>query len=203
VALSERGAALLCALRSGQSDGSPAVLPAGYGVLRGDRLVGYLEGTEAEAVGLLTGDSGLLTRSVPDGQGGTVTLQVRGSAAIAPRWNPDGTPAPLTVTAALTAVPAELSDPEGTKPDDDCFRALSAALDAQISADINAALACAQTLDADFLGLGALLRRSSPQRFAALPADWLQALEFDVHTEIRLVHSDDLGDPVGTEGGRK
>lgn len=205
-ALSEYGAAAVCALRSAPLEG--AVLPAqpgriavadGYGILRGDRLAGFLDGHEAEALSLLTGHLGTVTRSVPDGSGGEVTLEYGGSADVVPAWNADGSPAPLKINAELSAVIAE---PDAAKVSDpETLAALSDALGAAVAADLRAVLETAQALDADFPALGGALRRSDAECFAALPGDWLQNLEFDVSVEAKIVHSYDLGDPVSTEGG--
>ena len=207
-ALSEYGAALICALRSAGTQGivfpeqsSRVAVPDGYGILRGDSLVGYLDGSSAAAASLLAGSPGTGPRSVPDGTGGAVTLEVGGSADIRAEWNPDGSPAPLKIKADLTAVVSELETDRRTVMDDETLTALSDALSAAVADDIRAVLRTSQALDADFLALAGVLRRSDAKRFAALPDTWLQTLSFDIDVETKIAHSYDLGDPVQTEGG--
>ena len=206
VALSECGAALICALCAAETEGSifpetegVTAVPAGYGILRGDRLAGFLTGREAEAARLLTGNLGTLSRSVPDGSGGEVTLEYGGRCALTPQWNADGSLAPLRVEAKLTAA---LAEPD-TGLADAVTEGAADALSAEVEAGIRQVLALSQALDADFLGLTQILRRSSGENFAALPDGWLQALEFDVRAETELTHSYDLGAPVRTEGVRR
>jgi len=191
VALSEYGAAPVCAL--GEQDS--VALPLGYAILRGDRLAGFLEGSTAEAASLLLGHLGSVVRSIPCGDG-LVTLEVSGRAEMRAVWNPDGTPAPLTVRATLSAVIA------GQPPDAAAdSAALTEALCSAFRKDLSAALHASQTMDADYLAIAGVLRRSDPQRFAALPPDWLQQLDFDVDVTASLVHSYDLGAPLTAEGG--
>lgn len=209
-ALSERGAALVCALRAEKTDGGVfpegeqsalAAVPCGYGILRGDRLAGWAEGDTAAAISLLRGTLGRLPRSVTDSDGGAVTLEYGGSAALHPTWNADGTPGPMQVELSLTAAIAELgADAQSRVTDGSCAEALSAALAEAVAADVRDALALAQALDADFLALGPALRRSSGEGFAALPPDWLQTMRFDVQADCKITHSYDLGAPVQTEG---
>ena len=206
--LSECGAALVCALRTAEtadsvfprSEGCAAV-PDGYAIFSGDRLCAYLEGGRAEAAGLLLGQRGSVYRSVPDGSGGTVTLSYDGSAAVQPQWNPDGTPAPLLVEVTLRARLAETDAAHAVMSDAAAPEAMCDALRRAVGAEVSAVLAQSAAMGADFLALGPILRRSSGRRFAALPADWLRELEFDVRVEAELLHSYDLNDPVQTEGG--
>jgi len=210
VNLSECGAALVCALRSAETEGSIfpetenalTAVPDGYGILRGDRLAGFLCGGDAAAASLLLGVPGTAPHSVPDGSGGTVTLDVYGTAALKPAWNADGSPAPLTVAVKLTAALAETDTGRADVTDPAFFHLLSEELSTQAEDDLRSLLAQSLALDADFLALGRVLRQSSEARFAALPPGWLQLMTFDVQVDTEIVHSYDLTDPVQTEGER-
>ena len=210
VDLSECGAALVCALKTVETEGSIfpeedslTAVPVGYGVLRSDRLAGFLEGRAAEAVSLLTGNLGTVPRRVPDGSGGEITLEYGGSAELKPQWNADGSPSPMEVEAKLTAVIGELDSDRERLMDDAYLDFLEDKLSRQIEEDIRGVLAQSQTMDADFLGLGRKLRLSDGKNFAALPGTWLQDMEFDVCAEAKIVRSYDLDNPVQTEGGKQ
>jgi len=207
-ALSERGAALVCALKAedASKDREPSesagisVLPCGYAILRGEQLAGWAEGHTAEAISLLRGTLGHLPRSVPDGTGGSVTLEYSGRATLHAAWNADGSPAPLRVQAHLTAAIAEADSARLREMDTAALDAVSEALCAQVEEDLLGALSLSQALDADVLLLGRTLRLSSGRNFAALPADWLQQLEFDISADCEISHTYDLGNTVDTQG---
>jgi len=200
VALSERGAALVCAIRTA-ADRGVSVVPAGYGVLRDGALAGFLPDGEAKAASMLRAPLGGVPVRVPDGAGGTVTLEVRGGAVSEAQWRADGTPGPLRVRANLTAAVAELSGDGTALSDPAAAERLSAALCARTCESLRDVLVRSQALDADFLGLGQALRLRNGTAFAALPDGWLQDLTFDVSAQAEIVHSHDLKDPVGVQGG--
>ncbi len=208
VALSEYGAALVCAIAPAETEGHifPAEegetpVPAGYAVLHGGALAGYLEGAEAEAASLLTGRAArfLRTAPLPDGGGATLLCEPEG-VELSVQWRGDGTPE-LAVDVRLAAVVTEIEGDAQSVTDPAALAALGAAAEAQVRRDIEAVLARSRELDADFLALGGVLRRSGAARFAALGAGWLRELDCTVTVRCAVAHSYDLNDPVGTEGG--
>lgn len=207
VALSEYGAALVCMLRVMSSEGSASpgaqtTVPAGYGILKDASLVGELGVSEAEALGLLLGHPGTVSRAVPDGRGGTVTLQFDGmGGGIEAKWDGER-PAPVSVTLRVRAVVAETENaPEDLMQDPGYLDGLTGRLGEELEKDLLSALGKARELDADFLALAGMLRRSGGGKFDKLPEGWLGDLEFEVSAEAVIDHSYDLDDPVGTDGG--
>ena len=200
ISLSETGAALVSLLRpiATESDVPPedsarAALPQGYGILRHGALAGVLEGRQAEAVSLLLGYPGTVRRRLPDGAGGTVTLQCDGAgAALRPLPSADAAPS-LEIRLKVRAAVAETEGGQSAPPDPD---ALCAALGDALEENLRDALALSAGLDADFLGLGPILRRGG----AALPEGWLQALHTTVTVEAVLDRDFDLTGPVRTDG---
>ena len=200
VALSEQGAALICALRLVQGEeGGLSAVPAGYGILVGGRLVAYLDGGEARAASLLLGvlGSAALEAALPGG--GTATLTVRcGRPDVDCRRGPEGAlaleihAAPVIELAAAEGG-ADLTDPAAVA-------ALTSAVNERLRADLEAVLMRAKAMDADFLGLGRALRRAGVDP-AALPPDWLGALDITVTVEAALTRSDGMGAPLGMAGG--
>ena len=207
VALSEYGAALVCMLRVMSSEGSASpgaqtTVPAGYGILKDASLVGELGVSEAEALGLLLGHPGTVSRAISDGRGGTVTLQFDGmGGGIEAKWDGER-PAPASVTLRVRAVVAETENaPDDLMQDPGYLDGLTRRLEEELEKDLLAVLDKARTLDADFLALAGKLRRSGGGKFDALPEGWLGELEFEVSAEAVIDHSYDLDDPVGTDGG--
>ena len=185
VALGEYGAAPVCLLRAEAAEDKIRLRADGYGILREGRLVGALEGGEAEALGLLRGDPGLRVRTVLDGG---ATMEYEGKAKLKPSWNADGSPGPLTV---LLTVDAGVMEDGGKLS----RAALSDALAVELKADIEAMLSHARAWDADFPALGKTLRVDGGERFYALPEDWLTRMEFEVQVEVRITRGYDLCPP--------
>lgn len=201
IALEEYGAALVCALRTedaaGQrapSDSAPVLIADGYGIIKDGRLVAFIDGDDAEAVSLLCGDLGTVSRMVSDGCGGTVTLELCGADASVRAVETGDADAPFAVAiqAELNAVIAEQSSAASELLAPEMLDSFSAQLAAQFRQDIENALALSQTLDADFLAL------AKPLRLAGAS---LSPREVPVHlsVEARIVHSYEMEQPVPPE----
>ena len=211
VALSEYGAALVCLLRPVDTEGSVkleepglSAIPCGYGILKDGKLVGTITAPEAEGASLLLGYPGTVTRRVPDGRGGEISLQFDGAGGgVQPSWNADGSPGPVEVTLNVRAVVAETDGDSGIVLDSAYVDFLADELRQSLEIDLRNVLAQAQALDADFLAVGRELRLSGGSRFSALPSNWLTTLDFQVRVKAVVDHSYDLGDPVDTDGGER
>lgn len=208
VALSEYGAALVCALRTVETEGSVFGLPAGlaavpdgYGILLDGALVGFLDGAQARAAGLMLGKLGSVTREIPDGAGGTITVELScGAPELKFVRGADGAGDSLRIHAAPTAVIAALDSAreDGTAaPSPD---SLAAVIDETLRHELEAVLARSRAENADFLALMRALRTQGVDP-DALPAGWLQSLDMHVDVETCVRHSFDLEAPAGTDGG--
>ena len=204
VALSEYGAAAVCALRAEATAGSVypesssrTAVPDGYAILKNGVLAGYLDGEDAEALGFLAGYPGTVTRLVHDGSGAAVTLELRCSGAPEFRFEKTETGYAASVELELDAVIAAVDSlrPDAPMPDTE---ALAAAVSAGVRESVHQVLARSAALDADFLGLGAVVRR---QLGPAAQRDFLQKTEFRVQVETVPDHSYDLAAPLGMAGG--
>ena len=206
VDLSEYGAARVCALRlvaaeTGDAAASPGLsaVPEGFGVLKDGKLVAFLDGGEARAAGLLRGTLGAVPVELPDGSGGAVTLVVRCAAPdLSFTVRADG-PLRLTVRAAPEAVIAAAAG-GGPVTAPEALDALTDALNAILTADIEAVLARSKALDADFLALQRALRLQGADP-ARLPPDWLRDLTVSVEVDARILRSSDMGERAGMDGG--
>ena len=200
VALSEYGAVPVCALRAVSTEDSifsdapeQTVVPDGYAILRNGALVSFIGGGDAEALSLLTGNLGTVSRSIPDGAGGTVTLELSGSAAISV-----SEPTLTEITLALDAVIAAVDAPDAPVTDAAYLETLSAAVSAETEEQVLRVLGLSKSLDADFLPLAPALRRRTGR--TTLRSDWLQEMEFRLHTETVMAHSYDMREPLEMEG---
>ena len=200
VALSEYGAALVCALSLADTEGSVfalapglAAVPNGYGILKDGALTGFLDGDEAQAASLMLGKLGTVTREAPCG-GGTVTLELSCGA-------PEITLSELglLIRAAPTAVISGVNTAADVT-DAAVQDALTAYADAALSGDLTALIARSKAENCDFLALGRALRRLGVDP-AALPERWLETLPVSVCVETALRGSYDLTSRAGTDGG--
>ena len=184
--LAEDGAALVCALELRPAEGSVfpegeglAVVPAGYAVVRGAALAGYLTGDTARCASLLLGHPGQQRRTV-EAAGGRYVLELDAAETkLAPVYaggagelrgaggaedeltlcGTDGALAGLELRVTLRFAVAERLEPMTAASDTDAAEELCAALEAEIGQEIAAVLAASREYDADFLRLGRALRK--------------------------------------------
>lgn len=177
-ALAENGCALVAALACEPSseestEGSTLTLsPAGYGVVAGDGLLGFLEQEDTAALDLLRGCRGVHDFTVTDAAGRRVTLHTApGRTDLTPRRGEDGLTRSLELAVTLSASVAEL---RGTAPSDDAAYAdeLSALLERELLRRTGRVVQLRKTLGADFLG------------FAELPVA--------LSVSVRISHSNDM-----------
>ena len=206
VELSEYGAALVCALRIVSSSGGVydvqpglAAVPAGFGVLKDGRLIGFLDESEALAASLLRGTLGAVPVLLPDGSGGAVTVEVR-CARPELRCSRTADGKLLLEIAAKPEAVIAAADGGADVTDASALEAMTAALNARVRDAIAHTVSRAQAMDADFPAFGRALRLSGVDP-AALPPDWLRTLAVCVTADTTLTRSYDMGAPAGMNGG--
>ena len=192
-ALAERGAALAAACRLEED----TLRPAGYGILKDGRCVGWIAPPEAQGVNLLCdlgghGDVRL--------DGATVTLSDC-KAAFQPRWNGDT----LTGLEIKLKLRAALSETDGRR--DETAQSARADLEAELAETVQrwceALLRRAQTLGADFLDLAGHVRHDDPSKWSRIAPEWsaiLPDLAWTVTVEAALDRTLDLEAPVPLGG---
>ena len=202
VALSEYGAALVCALSARSTEDSilsegPTTIPVpdGYGILKDGALVDFLQGRAAEAVGLLQGRPAVVNRSLPVEGGGRVTLALR-SAGTDYRPGREGAKPLLEIRLSILAVIAEADQVRVPITRGPAPEALAAEISRQVTEELEQVLERAKSLDADFLALARQLRLKG----ISPAADWLQDVEFRVRVETVIDNSNDLREPLETGG---
>ena len=209
--LSENGAALICALRragldgsvfTGDTGGEATAVPDGFGILKDGVLVGFVEPDEALCAVILVqnGMSGIV---ISDADGGQATLTLEGSRARArPVWNDDGSLGRVDLDVEARARLVELSQYHDTA-DPELLDLWGGILARELDRRFTNLLSLVNQYEADFLGLGNMLRDADAQRFDAMPRPWdelLGSVEFSVNVEARVGRTSDLRESVSVDG---
>ena len=207
--LSDHGAALVCALRPYTTEGSVFLLEAGvnpvaegYGILKGDALVGFVPAEISQAANLLLGNMGSAGITLSDGEGGRLSLEYeKGSAKVEPKWAADGSLESIGIKAKLKANLAEPDTDIQQVTDKDFLKKMEETLSRDMEDKISSLLSLSRELDADFLGLKSHLRQSDPDNAADLPDSWLKNADFDIECQTKISYTRELGDRMSAEGG--
>lgn len=192
LALSERGAALVCMVEMVPADdsvypetGYSTCRPAGFGVLSDGKLSGYISyGWPSSAVGLLRGWLGTTEFSLPDGIG----VQSSGSdAKIKPVWE-DGRLKKIKIDASMSLGLTALETPKD--PEDHQFYArIQALAEDKLRAALEEVIELQRSLNADFLDFTTPVRISGGGDFDRLPADWLKTVDIELCVECKIDRS--------------
>ncbi|MBQ6403511.1 MAG: hypothetical protein IJI27_06360 [Oscillospiraceae bacterium] len=192
-ALAERGAALAaaCTLESG------TLRPAGYGILKDGRCVGWIAPPVAQGVNLLCALGGHGDVRLDDA---TVTLSAC-EAAFHPRWDGE-TLAGLDISLKLRAA---LTETDGRRDDttDAARAALEQALSETVRGWCETILRQSQTFNADFLDLAGHIRHDNPAKWHKIAPEWSAiwpTLAWTVTAEATLDRTLDLEAPVPLGG---
>ena len=164
--LLERGAAYLPALRPGTEE-QAVLLEAGYAVLKGDKLAGYLDGEAARGLELLAGRPSADIVPV-ELEGETVYVRITGGDATCRLETEGGQVTGLTVACRVTARLAEYR----TRPGRTQLQAVEEELTRVETARISRALTRLRAWEADCTGLGVRCALSAPEAWRQVEADW-------------------------------
>ena len=210
-ALSENGAALICALRPSKLDGSvftseveaeTTAVPDGFGILKDGALVGFVDQDEALCAVILI-QNGMSALVLSDADGGHVALTLEGSKAkILPVWNPDGSLERVDVDVELRARLVELSQYHDVA-DKGLLDLLGGILAREMDRRFTNLLSLENQYKADFLGIGNMLRDADARRFDAMPRPWDELLgdvDFRVNVSARVDQTSDLTGSVSVDG---
>ncbi len=194
-ALSDHGAALICALSPAKTEdsvfmaeGGITAVPLGYGVLKDGLLVGWIEPDISAAASLIMGHPGSAGPRLPDGQGGYVSLELlHGRVRVKPLGGNR-----LRLEAEIEAAIAEPDTAQSHITDRQLLSRLEEALARDMAAKMEAVLALSKELEADFLGLGAYLSEK--------PDGWPASAEFEVQCQAKINYSREMADKMDSGG---
>lgn len=197
--LSENGAALLCAVEAddlsaveeGAEEGQVTPNTCGYAILKGTRLVGFIEKENTRGVNFLMGRPGTGTITLLHTSGGTAALTIsQGKVRLEPIWGTDG---------SLTGVKADIQAEAFVAEAEDAGRLDLSQLTRQFSRQleqwVSSVLRSMADTEADFLGIGAQLRMQDPRRWEQMPQSWEDAiggLTFEVRADCKITRTDPL-----------
>ena len=176
-ALVERGAALMCAIETEDTEGvvfsdsgEKAAVARGYAVVVGTRVESWLLGEDARGVDLLLGLGGGGTTVVTAGAlTATVGLRSEG-CSIEPVWSPDGHLEAIEVKSRLNCSVPEL--PGGGAIGPEMAAEIERAVEKKAEHWLRETLALTAKYGADCLGLDGYVRRAAPEEFAAVEDNW-------------------------------
>lgn len=197
--LSENGAALLCAIQvvplsNVDADAKEDQLTpntCGYAILKGTKLVGFIEKENTRGVNFLMGHPGTGTITLNGGRAGTTVLTLnQGDVQLKPVWGPDG-----VLTGIRADIQAEAFVEETEHPDALDVAQLTEQFSRQLEQWVTSVLQSMSDTGADFLGIGARLRMQDPARWDRMPRAWedvIGDLTFQVQAEGKITRTDQL-----------
>lgn len=210
-ALSESGAGLICALRPASVEGTvftsdtgaeAVAMPWGFGILKDGALVGFIEPDEAMCAVMLIG-GGMSDIVLSDGDGGRVTLTLESSdVSFTPVWGVDGSLEQVRAEVKVRSKLVELSQYHDTA-DRELLSLFGTQLARELHRRFTGLLSLENQYQADFLGLGNLLRDRDAQRFDAMPRSWEELLgdvDFQVGVWAKVGRTSDLKGSVSVDG---
>ena len=164
--LLEQGSAYLPALRPGTEE-QAVLLEAGYAVLKGDTLAGFLDGEAARGLELLVGkpSSDIIPVEL---EGETVYVRITGGDTTCRLETEGGQVTGLTVACRVTAQLAEYR----TQPNRKQLQAVEEELTRVESERMTRALTQLRAWGADCAGLGVRSALSAPEAWRQIEEDW-------------------------------
>lgn len=196
-ALAERGCTLVAAVTLTEPENVVAgekkqlLLSAGYAVVSGGVLAGWLDTNLSRGANLLMGRPGNDLIEGPDGEGGWFAARIMsGRTVFCPQYA-DGELQSLEVRILLRCALAELRQPMDLRDGETVRRLEVGAAEAE-SWRVAEVLRMSQEMGADFCDLGGGTRRASPFRFDRMRTPWEERfpdLPITAQVEVRLVHS--------------
>lgn len=167
-----------------ESDGTAVLAERGYGVLNGDRLVGFLDGEAAKGLELLAGGSSAdILETELAGQ--RVSVKITSAHTKSQLEFQGNTPSMLRLTCKIEARLSEY----GSRLTEKELDQLQGNLEALERSKIEAALARLRELHSDCAGLGARAAMAHPAQWQNIQADWsdwFSRLPTDITVQINL-----------------
>lgn len=176
-ALAERNCALVAAVRLAEPENIVAeerrrtLLSAGYAIIAGESLAGWLDPDLARGANLLMSCPGSDVIQAPDGAGGMIAARLTDSrASFLPEYR-EGELIALTIRLELQCILEELGSPLDLR-DGEIVHRLEEGIAAVEEARVREVLRISRELEADFCDLGSRVRRASPLAFDAMKGSW-------------------------------
>jgi len=201
----EKGCALVAAVRLNENEGIISgagkinVEPAGYALINGDRLEGFIDVEQARGVNILTNKAQSDVVEVEDGKGGICALSVVGGKTEYSTDYADGVPQEINIKIKLTANIEELHDMVNVY-DEGELDGIKQGLKEREEKRVLQVIEIVKELGLDFIGIGDALEMKNPVKFAKIKNKWpelLKEMEFNITWEIVIARTYDIGEPIG------
>jgi len=177
-----------------QEEGFRTAALDGYAIIRGGKVVDYIDRETALGADFLLNTVGIQDLVIRDRFGSPVTLEINsGSTRIHPLWAPDGSLRGIEIYAKVKASVLETGS-AGLSAAENADE-LTGQLESAVSERIGAVLWRARTLQADFLGLADRVEQATPLEYRRQEqplGPLLPALELSIAVQGELSHSHDL-----------
>ena len=182
---------------SGEQSRGKTASAAGYGIIKGKKLVGYIGREDAIGANFLLNLVAVSDILVTDREGAYVTLEItQGGTKIVPVWDEEGALKGIDVYAHVSASIHEMQTSEnhgGGEYED----YITAQLESAISRRMGSVLQASKRLRADFLGLEDRVELADPLRFRNQSLSFeelLPKLEIRISVSGKLSHTNNLKD---------
>lgn len=203
--LAESGSALICAVVPVQIEGSIFVedggvftaVPAGYGIIKDGKLLGYLDIDQSRAANILMNKVGYGAIALELRDGSYVTVYTeKGGSEFSADWGEDGSlkliKAEVNLSCGLAEVGGSLAEMDEAQDEAQMIQEIASALEEKLTRDCGEVLQTSLDQNSDFLGLKAILRMKYPSEVSALStgfASGLSAADFSIKVNCQVSRS--------------
>ena len=188
--------------QSEQSDGGEedtgaarTLAVAGFGVLKDNRLIEYIDKDTAVGVSFLINKVGISSIRLEDAMGKDVVLEISaGSSQVKPRWSEKGELTGLDISLDAQATVTEMND-NADLSRESYIKQLTDALETRLAELVGDVLRLSAKLEADFMALGTQVEQHSPLLYRHLNKSFgeaLPALEFHIAVKTKISHTNDM-----------
>lgn len=208
--LSESGSALVASIELEDADNLSSggnekmAVPVGYAVLKDGKLIDYIDTDLSSGVSILLNKMKSDVIEIPDGDGNFAAFRLtKGSSRFRPVFE-DGTLAYVDVEIKLRANIDEVSSGIDLY-DENVLNGYRDEISGRMQSECEQVIALSQQENADFLGIGAVIKKKAPVKFAKMPGSWedvFSGTEFRYNIQTTIERTHDLKEPLSVGGDR-
>jgi len=179
----------------GEATAARTLAVAGFGVLKDNRLIEYIDKDTAVGVSFLINKVGISSIQLQDAMGKDVVLEVSGgSSQVKPRWSEKGELTGLDISLDAQATVTEMND-NADLSRESYTKQLTDALETRLAELVGDVLRLSAKLEADFLALGTQVEQHSPLLYRHMNKSFgetLPSLEFHIAVKTKISHTNDM-----------
>ncbi|MBQ3211614.1 MAG: hypothetical protein IJB09_08980 [Oscillospiraceae bacterium] len=179
----------------GETSSARTLAVAGFGILKDNRLVDYIDKDAAVGVSFLINNVGISSIQLEDSMGRSIVLEISGGGSqVKPRWSEKGELTGLDIALEAKATVMEMND-DADLSRESYTKQLTQALELRLAQLVGDVLRQSAKLEADFLALGSQVEQHSPLLFRHMNKSFseaLPALDFHIAVKASLSHTNDM-----------